>query len=484
MNERVSLQPVRGMRDVLPPEQVRLQATQRVLEQTLAAWGYLPIDLPLLEHRELYSQKAGEETVGKLYEWVQGTRALALRPEWSASVLRAYLRAMQSEPLPLRLRYAGPVLRYERPQRGTYRQFTQVGMELIGGTAPRGDAETIALACAGLEAAGVAEWSLRIGHVGVARAVLAGLGLAERTASQLLWSMERLRREGVERVQADVATDTLDELFDLGPLRDLPDDQLQALLLTMLRAVGVPLENSTRSPEVIVARLVRKLRRGDPQPAIARALTILDRLSATRGEPAMAMAGAADLLQAEGVSAAPIKDVATIVQLVEAHGVPAERIVVDFGMHRGLHYHTGMIFEVVGSDGLQLCGGGRYDDLVGSLGGTHTPAVGFAFGLERVAAAAVPPVIEAPPLVVVTAHDDQYPTAVALAAELRTRGYHVLLDVRDRALAANLRDATRRNARAVVVAEAEDTLTWHDLQDGPRRGTFAEVVPKLVANNA
>lgn len=477
MNDHVSVQPVRGTRDVLPPEQIRLEATQRVLEQTLAGWGYQPIDLPLVEHRVLYSQKAGEETVGKLYEWVQGTRALALRPEWSASVLRAYVRAMQSEPLPLRLRYAGPVLRYERPQRGTYRQFTQVGTELIGGLAPRADAETIALGCAGLEAAGVADWTLHIGHVGVVRAVLASLGLAERTASQLLWSMERLRREGVERVQAEFATDTLDELFDLGPLRDLPDEQLQALLLTMLRAVGLPLENSTRSPEVIVARLVRKLRRGDPQPAIVRALAVLERLSAMRGSPASALAGAVEVLQTEGISNAPVTDVAAIIQLVEQHGVPSERVVVDFGLHRGLHYHSGMIFEIIGGDGLQLCGGGRYNDLVSSIGGPSTPAVGFAFGLERVAAAATPPVLAPAPLVVVTASDEQYSAAVALSAKLRSHGYQVLMDVRDRAVAANLRDAARRGARAVVVAEDEATIVWHDLQDGPRRGTFAEVVP-------
>src|SRR5688572_19860416 len=160
MQDRAELEPVRGMRDHLPSEEQRLTATRHTLERVLDSWGYQPVDLPLLERRELYLRKSGEDLVGKLYDFVYQGRSLALRPEWTASVLRAYLRSMQAEPLPVRLRYAGPVFRYERPQRLTYRQFTQVGVELIGASAPRGDAEIIVLACHGLAEAGVGEWKL------------------------------------------------------------------------------------------------------------------------------------------------------------------------------------------------------------------------------------------------------------------------------------------------------------------------------------
>src|SRR3712207_3541844 len=118
MHEHLDLEPVRGTRDYMPAEQERLMATHATLEGTLDAWGYQPIDLPVLERRELYLKKAGEELVGKLYDFVHHGRGLALRPEWTASVLRAYLKSLQSEPLPVRLRYGGPVFRYERPQRG------------------------------------------------------------------------------------------------------------------------------------------------------------------------------------------------------------------------------------------------------------------------------------------------------------------------------------------------------------------------------
>ena len=170
------IEPARGMRDVLPADLAPQLATLARLEQVFASYGYQPIDLPIIEQRDLYGRKLGEELVGKIYEFSFNGRELALRPEWTASVLRAYVGRMQDQPLPLRLRYAGPVFRNERPQRATYRQFTQAGVELIGGPVPRADAECIALACGGLDAAGVRSYRVRIGHIGLVRQLLRALG--------------------------------------------------------------------------------------------------------------------------------------------------------------------------------------------------------------------------------------------------------------------------------------------------------------------
>src|SRR5512145_3100126 len=135
----MTIDTVRGMRDVLPGDVSQQVIAAACLDRVLATHGYLPVDLPIVEYRDLYLRKLGEELVGKVYEFQFNGRELALRPEWTASVLRAYVGRMQDQPLPLRLRYTGPVFRNERPQRATYRQFTQVGVELIGGPAPRAD---------------------------------------------------------------------------------------------------------------------------------------------------------------------------------------------------------------------------------------------------------------------------------------------------------------------------------------------------------
>lgn len=463
------VEPVRGMHDVLPAQRSALKRIQTLLEATIERWGYQFLDLPLLEHREMYLKKAGEELVGKLYDFEFHGRQLALRPEWTASVLRAYVHGLQSEPLPVRLAYSGPVFRYERPQRVTYRQFTQVGVELIGGLPPLADAEVIALACRGLEAVGVRDYRLTVGHIGVVRALLGNLGLAERTANLLLWNLERLRAGQVEAIRRQLAEAHGDELFDLGPLAALPDDQLEALLLTMLRAVGLRLDNSTRPPEAIVARLVRKLRRDDPQPRVERALELMRRLAVTVAPPEDALPQLEALFAAEGIDPAPIAELRAILDLLQAQGVPLAHLTVNAGLGRGLHYYTGLIFEIYEAGGLQLCGGGRYDDLVAAIGGrASVPAVGFAYGLERVAHVAPPAVPLRRPLVLVMAAASEHrAAALQTALRLREHGYAALMDVRERSLSANLRDAARRGAQAVIIcdARAPEVVRWHRLAD-------------------
>lgn len=474
-------EPVRGMHDVGPQQYQQLDNVRATLHHELRRWGYQMLDLPILERRELYLKKAGEELVAKLYDFAHHGRHLALRPEWTASVLRAYLHTMQSEPLPLRLSYSGPVFRYERPQRTTYRQFTQIGVELIGVAAPLADAEIVQLACRGLEQVGVRDYRITIGHIGIVRTLLAKLGLADRTANLLLWNMERLRAGKRDAIREQIAESSSDELFDLGPLAALPDDQLEGLLLTMLRAVGLRLDNSTRPPEAIVARLVQKLRRGDPQPRIDRALQVMELLAATRGTPATVLSQLESIFANEGVDPAPLNEVRSILSLL-GESVSADQIILDAGFGRGLHYYTGMLFEIDAADGLQLCGGGRYDDLIAGLGGrTSVPAVGFAYGLERVAAAATTEPNTGLPTVLVMAADPQFAVAaMQVAQQLREQGYVVTFDVRGRSFQANVRDATRRGTHAVVICDegAPEMVRWYDLCDRSEQRVRLDEMPQ------
>jgi histidyl-tRNA synthetase len=464
------------MRDLLPPALRVQQAVERELAAVQESFGYAAVELPVLEHRELYLRKLGEELVGRVYEFSFAGRELALRPEWTASVLRAYVAQMQDQPLPLRVRYSGPVFRYERPQRATYRQFSQHGVELIGGPAPRADAEVIALACAGLDRVGVTGYQLVLGHIGLVRAFLDQLELDERVAGLLAWSLDKLRKEGVAAVRARVAEAQGEQGFDpalAGLLQTLDDAQARALLLGVLEALQVNVQFGTRAPEAIVDRLLRKLRRADPQPRVERALAFLERLSAIRGTPEAALAQAAALLAEYALPGEPLAELHAIQRLLAAHGLPAERLVIDFGLGRGLHYYTGAIFEIYSADGMQLCGGGRYDDLVTALGGAQTvPAVGFAYGLERVVGALeqqghLPPDARPPEVLVAASDDAVYSYALRVAARLRQLGYAAALDVRGRSAASNLRHALRREARFLVLVgpdeAVEESVIWRDL---------------------
>ncbi len=466
-----TIEAVRGMRDVLPDERRRLSWIQTTLHQLLLRYGYELLDLPIVEHRDLYLRKLGEELVGKVYEFTMGGRELALRPEWTASVLRAYITHMQEQPLPLRLCYSGPVFRYERPQRFTYRQFTQMGVELIGGGMPRADAEIVALACAGLDTLGVEGYYTVLGHMGLVREILTHLGLAERTQALLMWKLEHIRTQGVESMRERLHEAQGDLPIDPSLLNDLDDSQAAELLLHVLQTMKIDLSFGTRPPEAIVQRLVRKLRRDDAQPHVAHALTLLGALSQLRGPPSDVVPQVMALLSEARLPMLALDELRAVLALLDAHGLPQERLILDFGLGRGLHYYTGLIFEIYDRQHNQLCGGGRYDDLVLALGGRQpVPAVGFAYGVERLAAvAAVPANGESVPdqVLVVPVADSDYAYALEVARRLRAGGFVATVDVRGRGVANNLRDAARRDiAYVAIVGDSERThneLVWRDL---------------------
>lgn len=481
-----TIETVRGMRDVLSTERHELTTVQTILETLIRHHGYTGLDLPIVEHRDLYLRKLGDDLVGKIYEFSFGSRSLALRPEWTASVLRAYTTRMQDQPLPLRFCYSGPVFRYERPQRSTYRQFTQVGVELIGAPAPRGDAEIVALACHGLDQLGIRDYHVRIGHIGLVREILMHLGLAERTRGLLLWRLERLRTQGVDTVRSHLEEQQIDLPIDPLLLEGMDDAQATDLLLRLLQAMQVNLSFGTRSPEAIVSRLVRKLRRDDPQPVIERALAFLMELGTIQGCPSEALPRVMALLENHQVQTTTLTDVQNILRLLQAHGISDECITLDFGLSRGLNYYTGLIFEIYDADEMQLCGGGRYDDLVVALGGQHdTPAIGFSYGLERVAAACraslAPPKLQ-PEVLVIPVTEQEYPYAIDIAQRLRARNYIATVDVRGRSVANNLRDAARRTIDYVAIVGSDEQsrreVVWRDLQRREEERFSIDALPR------
>lgn len=462
---------MRGMRDMLPADYAGMAQVQARLLALLASHGYTQIDLPVVEHRDLYLRKTGEDLAGKIYEFSFGGRELVLRPEWTASVLRSYVTHMQDQPLPLRLSYGGPVFRYQRPQRLTYRQFSQVGVELIGGPSPRADAEVLTLASSGLSAIGIPDYEVRLAHIGVVRELLAHVELAERTRGLLLWSLERMRSQGVEAVRTHLFDLMGDTPIDPSLLETLTDEQVSTLLLRMLQTMGVSLSFGTRSADAIINRMVRKLRRSDTPERLERALDFLWRLSQIRGEPHDALCRARAILDEAGIDSPSLNELQSILAMLDQERFPGERVVLDFGMGRGLHYYTGLIFEVYDSTGMQVCGGGRYDDLVQVLGGRQSvPAVGFSYGLERVVAACAAGAgteTRQHEVLVSPITDSDYPYAQEIAERLRSRGMVVTVDIRGRSVSGNLRDAARRGIPYVAIVGPEERarheMVWHTM---------------------
>ncbi len=142
------IQAVKGTRDLLPPETEIWATVESIARKVFAAYGYEEIRTPILEDTDLFVRSVGESTdiVGKeMYSFEDRKgRKLSLRPESTASVVRSFVQhGLQNSPLPRKLFYIGPQFRYERPQKGRYRQFHQIGAELLGDPGPESDAEII-----------------------------------------------------------------------------------------------------------------------------------------------------------------------------------------------------------------------------------------------------------------------------------------------------------------------------------------------------
>ena len=142
------IQKVKGTRDILPPETELWNEVEQTALRVFSGFGYSEIRLPLLEPTELFVRTVGEGTdiVSKeMYTFADRKgRSLTLRPEGTASVARAFIEnGLGQRPQPLRLSYFGPMFRYERMQRGRYRQFSQIGIEILGAATPAADVEVI-----------------------------------------------------------------------------------------------------------------------------------------------------------------------------------------------------------------------------------------------------------------------------------------------------------------------------------------------------
>jgi len=175
---------VRGTRDLLPPETALWNSAEATVRDVFRAYNFHEIRTPIFESTELFSRSVGEETdivAKEMYTWEDRGRAqsekgqsLTLRPENTAGVVRAYIEHKLWERGLNKLYYIGPQFRRERPQKGRYRQFFQIGAEIIGpagagSESPARDAEILELLATLLDRLGIKGWSLQLNSVGCAK---------------------------------------------------------------------------------------------------------------------------------------------------------------------------------------------------------------------------------------------------------------------------------------------------------------------------
>ena len=309
-----------GVRDLLPVEAGAKREIEKKFAELVHSWGYLEVSTPLYEYYEnsLVKESSQEAKIFKFLD--RNGHLLALRPDMTLPIARLAATRLKDTPLPLRLFYTGHAFIYESPQAGRQREFYQAGVEILGDNSADADAETVILAVKAIMAAGIKEFQISLGHVGIFHGLAADLGLP---------------------------TEQVEELKTAIGNKDF------VLLRELLSRFNITPTDQSRMLKVL------NLRGG------AKVLT-----------EARQLAGS-------GQAQSALNNLEEIFTVLKAYEVDSH-VTLDFGLLRKLDYYTGLVFEgYTGSLGFPLCGGGRYNNLAGQFG-RDLPATGFALGVDKV----------------------------------------------------------------------------------------------------
>jgi histidyl-tRNA synthetase len=411
----MNFQAPEGTKDITPDQVVLWNRLEAAARATFARFGYEEVRTPIFEYTALFHKSSGETTdiVEKEMftfgdpEDKKGT--YSLRPELTPGTIRALIeQGLFAKKNFWKVWYLGPAFRKERPQKGRYRQFTQIGVEAVGSPDPLVDAETMILLSEILKAVGVSAWNLRVNSIGCKEC---RPKYRDALKDWIRPRLETLDENCKRRFERNVFR-ILDCKVDADKLKDAP--QSIDYLCQACKDHMAVVEGALRACEVPY--------RVDP------------------------------------------------------------RIV------RGLDYYTRTVYEFSSSKlGAQdaIAGGGRYDTLVGSMGGPDVGSVGFAAGVERILLAmegeATPPV---PDFFAVAVADVSRSDVLKTVVQLRRQGLSGDLDFEARSVKAQMRSANKSGARYAVFIGPEElqkgVLKLKDMKDGSEKTVAVDEATKIL----
>ena len=379
-------QPIRGTQSLIGEDADRFHAVIAAFDRVRRLYGFKRIEVPVIEPTAVFARTMGETTdvVSKeMYSFDDRSGdSITLRPEFTAGIARAYLSEGWQQFAPLKVATHGPAFRYERPQKGRFRQFHQLDAEIIGAAEPQADVEVLAFGAQLLAELGIGGVTLKLNTLGDA-------------ASRDAWRAQLVEHFASHR--AELSEDSQARL-DKNPLRILDSK--------------------------------------DPR----------DKPFASSAPPMTLTAEAEDFFAAVRT------------------GLDSAGVAYELALHlvRGLDYYRHTAFEFVtdqlGAQGTVIAGG-RYDGLIEQLGGPHTPAVGWAAGIERLAMLIEAPASENTYLVaVIPDRSEEQSRAIFAASKLRAAGIGVRTYLRGNSQKQSER-ARKEGMRGILfVREAQSPL--------------------------
>jgi histidyl-tRNA synthetase len=265
----------RGTRDFTQEEmRIRRWAELR-MRKAIGSFGYSEIATPTFEHTDLFIAKSGPQVLEQIYEFEdKGGRSLSLRPELTAPVMRFYQSDLRNFPKPLRISYFGNCFRYERPQKGRYREFWQMGLEYIGKRTPMAISEVIEAAVAALESIGLKGYIVRVGHVALLRSILEVYDVDPKTDKDLMIAIDKKDTDGIRSCMEGRNSENPEALIDLVT-KIYGSDSYHDTLMNLLRV------NDKTEPEIREIETVLSIMESSPaeirlDPSISRGLDYYD----------------------------------------------------------------------------------------------------------------------------------------------------------------------------------------------------------------
>ncbi len=398
------LNPPRGTRDFFPEDMLFRNWLFERFKETSRLFGFQEVDAPVLESAELFTRKAGEEIVEQLYHFEIHDRHLALRPEFTPSLARMVSNRAGSIRFPLKWFSIPQCWRYERMTRGRRREHYQWNCDIWGEAGEVAEAELIAMIFHCISEMGIPK--------NVIRLRLNNRALLEET------------------LRAGVLAKTPEAFEPLCVIIDKLDKIGKEAVIEQLCAPEGPVRISRASSQETVDLLSSKSLKEASQNAPPNSLAI--------------------------------ESLKKLFSLLEAYGI-SDQVDFDASVVRGLAYYTGIVFEAFDTAGKlrAICGGGRYDKLLETLGGPSTPAVGFGFGDAVIAELLkehklFPEISRNVDAFVLALGKEEQQAAVKLANRLRAEGNAVELALAPMRVKKALQEADRAGASTLYVIGPEE----------------------------
>jgi len=409
-----------GFRDFYPEQLAVRNYIMAVWRDVAHRYGFVEYDGPPLEPLELYTRKSGEEIVGQLYAFKdKGERDVALRPEMTPTLARMVAAKANAMRKPIRWFSMPQLFRYERQQKGRLREHFQLNVDIIGESSVAADAELLAVAIDVMRGVGLTDNDVRarVSDRRLLTAVLAESGVKEGEMPAVFAAIDKMGRE--------------------------PRD-------------------------VTLGKIERVVTDPGARRAIERVLEKSSDLNALAAE----FRGSAAVME-------EITQMREYLNFLDALGV-GTWIDFDLSIVRGLAYYTGKVFELFDAKGefRAICGGGRYDDLLSTIGGVDLPALGFGMGdvvlTELLRARNLLPLPELGSEFWVAGEDDSMlPDVMNVAGRLRCKSRSVEYALKPQTLARQLKSASSAGVQIVVILHRDDygagNVTVKTMADGSER---------------